>query len=81
MAVTAILTFVNTWNEFVAATLLRSEDSYTLTIKIYSLVGAAYKVNWDHVAGGHVPRHPSVAIIFAWLQRHMVQGLSIGSVK
>ncbi|MCB1834172.1 MAG: carbohydrate ABC transporter permease [Geminicoccaceae bacterium] len=82
VAVTAILTFVNTWNEFVlAATLLRSQSSYTLTIKIYSLVGAAYKINWDHVMAATFLATVPVAIIFAWLQRHMVQGLSVGSVK
>lgn len=82
VAVTAILTFVNTWNEFVLAfTLLRSQDSYTLTIKIYSLVGAAYKINWDHVMAATFLATVPVAVIFAWLQRHMVRGLSLGSVK
>lgn len=82
IAVTAILTFVNTWNEFVLAfTLLRSQDSYTLTIKIYALVGAAYKINWDHVMAATLLATVPVAIIFAWLQRHMVTGLSLGSVK
>jgi len=82
VAVTAILTFVNTWNEFVLAfTLLRSQESYTLTIKIYSLVGAAYKINWDHVMAATLLATVPVAIIFAWLQRYMVKGLSLGSVK
>lgn len=82
IAVTAILTFVNTWNEFVLAfTLLRSQDSYTLTIKIYALVGAAYKINWDHVMAATFLATLPVAVIFAWLQRHMVRGLSLGSVK
>lgn len=82
VAVTAILTFVNTWNEFVLAfTLLRSQDSYTLTIKIYSLVGAAYKINWDHVMAATLLATVPVAIIFSWLQRYMVRGLALGGVK
>lgn len=82
LAVTAILTFVNTWNEFVLAlSLLRSQDSYTLTLKIYSLVGAAYKINWDHVMAATLLATVPVAIIFAWMQRYLVKGLSLGGVK
>ncbi len=82
LAVTAILTFVNTWNEFVLAfSLLRSDESYNLTIRIYSLVNAAYKINWDHVMAATVLATVPVAIIFAWLQRYLVKGLSIGGVK
>lgn len=82
LAVTAILTFINTWNEFVLAfSLLRSQDSYTLTIKIYSLVGAAYKINWDHVMAATLLATVPVAIVFAWMQRYLVKGLSLGGVK
>lgn len=82
VAVTAILTFVNTWNEFVLAlTLLRSQDSYTLTIKIYSLVAAAYRVNWEQVMAATLLATVPVAIIFAWLQRYLVRGLSLGAIK
>ncbi|NJO37838.1 MAG: carbohydrate ABC transporter permease [Rhizobiales bacterium] len=82
LAVTAVLTFVNTWNEFVLAlSLLRSQDSYTLTLKIYSLVGAAYRINWDHVMAATLLATVPVAIVFAWMQRYMVKGLSLGGVK
>lgn len=82
LAVTAILTFVNTWNEFVLAlSLLRSQDSYTLTLKIYSLVGAAYRINWEHVMAATLLATVPVAIVFAWMQRYMVKGLSLGGVK
>ena len=82
LAVTAILTFINTWNEFVLAfSLLRSQESYTLTIQIYSLVGAAYKVNWDHVMAATLLATVPVAVVFAWMQRYLVKGLSLGGVK
>ncbi len=82
LAVTAILTFVNTWNEFVLAlSLLRSQDSYTLTLRIYALVGGAYRVNWEHVMAATLLATVPVAIVFAWMQRYMVKGLSLGSVK
>ena len=82
LAVTAILTFVNTWNEFVLAlSLLRSQESYTLTLRIYVLVGGAYKINWEHVMAATLLATVPVAIVFAWMQRYMVKGLSLGGVK
>ncbi|MEH6444229.1 MAG: carbohydrate ABC transporter permease, partial [Oceanospirillaceae bacterium] len=40
IAVTAMFTFINGWNEFVLAlTVLRTEENYTLPIQVYSLVG------------------------------------------
>ena len=64
-----------------ALSLLRSQDSYTLTLKIYSLVGGAYKVNWDHVMAAALLATVPVAIVFAWMQRYLVRGLSLGGVK
>ncbi|MGI9485031.1 MAG: carbohydrate ABC transporter permease [Geminicoccaceae bacterium] len=82
LAVTAILTFVNTWNEFVLAlSLLRSQESYTLTLRIYVLVGGAYKINWEHVMAATLLATVPVAVVFAWMQRYMVKGLSLGGVK
>jgi len=82
LAVTAILTFVNTWNEFVLAlSLLRSQESYTLTLRIYVLVGGAYKINWEQVMAATLLATVPVAIIFAWMQRYMVRGLSLGGIK
>ena len=82
LAVTAIFTFINCWNEFVLAlTILRTQDKYTLTLQIFSLVGGAYKINWHHVMAATFLATVPVAVIFALLQRSLVRGLSLGSVK
>ncbi|MDX6748686.1 carbohydrate ABC transporter permease [Geminicoccaceae bacterium 1502E] len=81
-AVTSIFTFVNCWNEFVLAlTLLRSADSYTLTLKIFSMVGGAYRIDWHHVMAATLLATVPVAVVFAWLQRGLVRGLAMGAVK
>ena len=50
LAVTAILSFIFAWNEFVLAlTNLRSSDNYTLTLKVFDLVGGRYSIEWDIV--------------------------------
>jgi multiple sugar transport system permease protein len=82
VTVTAILTFIFSWNEFVLAlTLLRSDAQFTLPLKVFSLVGGRYSVEWDHVMAATFLATVPVAIVFAWLQRYLVQGLALGAVK
>ena len=82
MVVTAIFTFINSWNEFVIAlTMLRRQESYTLPIQIFSLVAGRYTVEWHHVMAAAFVSTIPVAIVFAWLQRYLVRGLALGAVK
>ena len=82
MTVTAIFTFINSWNEFVIAlTMLRRQESYTLPIQIFSLVAGRYTVEWHHVMAAAFAATIPVAIVFAWLQRYLVRGLALGAVK
>ena len=69
LAVSAILPFIFTWNQFVQAlTNLRSLDNFTLTLKVFHLVGGRYST---------VP----VTAVFAWLPRYLVRGLALAAVK
>jgi multiple sugar transport system permease protein len=82
LAVTAILTFIYGWNEFVLAlTTLRSSDKYTLTLKVFDLVGGRYSIEWDIVMAATFLATVPVAIVFAWLQRYLVRGLALAAVK
>ena len=82
VVVTAIFTFINAWNEFVIAlTLLRREDSYTLPLRVFSLVGGRYTVDWQYVMAAALVASLPVAVLFAWLQRYLIGGLAGGAVK
>jgi multiple sugar transport system permease protein len=82
IAVTAIFTFINAWNEFgVALTMLRDEDSYTLPIQVFSLVAGRYTVEWNYVMAATLVATLPVAILFVWLQRYLIRGLALGAVK
>ncbi|GGA49592.1 carbohydrate ABC transporter permease [Pelagibacterium lentulum] len=82
ITVTAIFAFINAWNEFVIAlTMLRSQDSYTLPIQVFSLVAGRYTIEWHHVMAAAFVATLPVAIVFAWLQRYLVRGLALGAVK
>ena len=82
MVVTAIFTFINSWNEFVLAlTLIRNQDDYTLPVQIFSQVAGRYQVEWHHVMAGTVLATVPVAIVFSWLQRYLIRGMALGAVK
>lgn len=82
LAVTAMFTFINAWNEFaVIYTLIRSPENKTVTVQVVDLVAGRYSVNWHHVMAAALLASLPVALLFAWLQKYLVQGLAIGASK
>jgi multiple sugar transport system permease protein len=82
IVVTAIFTFINSWNEFVLAlTMMRSSEDFTLPVQIYSQVAGRYQVEWHHVMAATVVATVPVAIVFSWLQRYLIRGMALGAVK
>jgi arabinogalactan oligomer/maltooligosaccharide transport system permease protein len=81
LAVTALFSFMNAWNEFIlAATLLNDSALFTLPVALQRLVGE-YRVEWGpFAAGALVVSVPVMALFFA-LQKHLVGGLTSGGVK
>jgi len=82
ISVTAIVTFVAAWNEFtVALTMLRDPSKLTLTLRVVNLVAGRYSIQWNQVMLATLLATLPVAVIFAALQRYLVQGLTLGAVK
>ena len=82
IAVCGIVTFVASWNEFtVALTLLRDPSRLTLPLKVVNLVAGRYSVEWNQVMAATLLATLPVAVVFALLQRYLVQGLTLGAVK
>jgi arabinogalactan oligomer/maltooligosaccharide transport system permease protein len=81
LAVTALFSFMTAWNEFIlAATLMGSERAYTLPVVLQQYVGD-YGASWGHFAAGAILVSIPVMLLFFFLQRHLVEGLTAGSVK
>ncbi len=78
-----IFTFISAWNEFlVALTLSLGEPTsqQPLTVAINNYIGE-YSVDWGHLfAAGLVATVP-VIILFAFIERRVVSGLTAGAVK
>lgn len=81
LAVTALFSFMTAWNEFIlAATLLNDEKRFTLPVALQRLVGE-YQTDWGTFAAGAILTSAPVMLLFYALQKHLVGGLTSGSVK
>ena len=78
-----IFTFISAWNEFLVALTLSLGESPTqqpLTVAINNYIGE-YSVDWGHLfAAGLVATVP-VIVLFAFIERRVVSGLTAGAVK
>jgi arabinogalactan oligomer/maltooligosaccharide transport system permease protein len=81
LAVTALFSFMTAWNEFVlAATLLNDQVMFTLPVALQRYVGQ-YQTDWGRFAAGAILTSAPVMALFYALQKHLVGGLTSGSVK
>ncbi len=80
--VTAVIfTFIAAWNEYVVAlTLMLDESKKPLTVGITSYV-TGYEQHWDQLFAAAVIAIVPVVVLFAVIEKHLVGGLTAGSVK
>ena len=84
LAVTALLGFISVVNEILVANVfLRSTESKTAAIGLYGLVasGTERNVNFGIFAAGAVLVAIPTILLFQFLQRYIVGGLTAGAVK
>jgi multiple sugar transport system permease protein len=80
--VTAVVfTFIAAWNEYVVAlTLMQDDAKKPLTVGINSYV-TGYEQNWSQLFAASLIAIVPVVVLFAVIERHLVGGLTAGSVK
>ncbi|MGJ7441014.1 sugar ABC transporter permease [Aquipuribacter sp. MA13-6] len=82
LAVVVLLAFITTLNEFlVASILLTAPESQTLAVGLYQLVSSQLNANWGFFAAGALLGTIPPVLLFQWLQKYIVSGLTAGSVK
>lgn len=83
LAVTAIFSFLAGWNEYViAATFTNNTDMFTLPVGLWSLQNMGnYAQDWPLFAAGSLIVAVPVMIVFIFLQKSLVSGLTLGSSK
>jgi ABC-type glycerol-3-phosphate transport system permease component len=81
IATIVIIQFRDTWNEFIfAATLLHTPELRPLQPAIFALVGR-YSTNWPALAAGLVVSAVPIVLIYVFMQKQFVAGLTTGAIK
>ncbi len=82
LAVTALLSFIGTFNEFVLASLfLQDVNSRTVAVGLQQFVGQQFGQNWGPFAAGSLLAAIPLVIIFLSMQRFIIGGLTQGATK
>ena len=82
LAVTAVLSFIGTFNEFVLASLfLQDVEKRTVAVGLQQFVGGQYEQTWGPFAAGSIIASVPLVIIFLSLQRFIIGGLTAGATK
>jgi len=76
-----VFAFIGAWNELIAGTIfINTPNLWTVPVGLKSLIGK-YDVKWGVLmAGGFCALLPT-AIMFAFMQKYVVEGLTAGAVK
>lgn len=76
-----VLTFLNTWNEFILPLyFLGSSTKWPMTLAVYNFFGMYFK-DWNLVCADIVLTCLPVIAVYLLGQKHIVNGMTAGSVK
>lgn len=82
LAVVGLLSFISSFGDFVIArVVLQTQDQYTLAVGMYAWASDARNAPWGIFAAGAVIAAVPVVLLFQYLQKYIVSGLTAGAVK
>ena len=81
VATAAVLTFLNTWNEFISPLyFLNKTEQWPMTLSVYNFFGMYYK-DWNLVCADILLTSLPVLMIYLIGQKYIVSGMTAGAVK
>jgi arabinogalactan oligomer/maltooligosaccharide transport system permease protein len=82
LAVITLISFITTLNEFaIASVILQTQTKFTLPVGLFQYINQAYSEHWGPFAAGVLIAAVPAGLLFAFLQRYIVEGLTSGAVK
>ncbi|KQR16510.1 sugar ABC transporter permease [Cellulomonas sp. Leaf334] len=82
LAVVGLLSFIGTFGEFIIAkVVLQRPEEFTLAVGLYFWAADERNARWGWFAAGAVLAAIPVILLFLFLQKYIVSGLTAGSVK
>ncbi len=80
--VTSVMVLIFVWNEYLfSTTFLLSESNYTLAGGLYQLQANDYSRSWPMFSAASILISLPILIMFFFIQKNMVSGLTSGGVK
>ncbi len=80
IAVSGILAFIFSWNNFMFSLVLTSTNTKTLPVAVFNFMGYA-NINYGAISAAAALITLPVILLALSVQRHIVQGLTMGGVK
>jgi ABC-type glycerol-3-phosphate transport system permease component len=81
VAATAVFSFLVAWNHYLFAMGLATDPvMYTLPVGISSTIGE-FRIQWNELMAGAVIASFPAILVYSYLERYFVQGLTGGAVK
>jgi multiple sugar transport system permease protein len=81
VAATAVFSFLVAWNHYLFAMGLATDpEMYTLPVGISSTMGE-FRIQWNELMAGAVIATLPAVLVYSYLERYFVQGLTAGAVK
>ncbi len=81
LATAFVLTFLNTWNEFVSPLyFLSSSEKWPMTLSVYNFFGMYFK-DWNLVCADILLTSLPVILVYLFGQKYIVTGMTAGAVK
>ncbi|MBN2356053.1 ABC transporter permease subunit [candidate division KSB1 bacterium] len=81
LVITALFSFMTAWSEYlVAAVLIQDQDLFTLPLGL-KMFQSNMEVAWGLYSAGAVIVSIPVVLLFMFLSRYLISGLTLGSVK
>lgn len=77
---TGIYIFITAWNEFIYAAILTSRNVRTIPVALQNMIGE-YQIEWGLLTAGGVLSALPVVILFFFIQRQLIHGMTSGAVK
>lgn len=82
LAVVALFNFMGPFMDFILPKiLLRSPEKFTLAVGLFNFINDKYANNFTVFAAGAIMIAVPIAIVFLFLQRYLVSGLTTGATK
>lgn len=82
LATVAIFSAYTTWNDFlIALVFANANDMRTLNVGLTNLAVGQYGTDWGLLSSGAIIGFLPIIILFLFLQRYFITGLTSGSVK